>query len=206
MGIGSCISVEVEKMNEKVGVIEDLIDPYFEYCDEINEKISNAIKEGAKEGIEEGVKGGVLDGIAECYDIGFLNLRKTKVKEIDETLRDVGAETAQEQVKSIAREEICPRLQEKLQDICNTAVQNIEGQDIQGGEEAIYLARKFNIRQKLETKIKEIEQNMKKSLPENFLFTVLLEDLQNSICECFNESLDKCEKKIQETLKSRISE
>ncbi|MDF1530756.1 MAG: hypothetical protein P1P72_00340 [ANME-2 cluster archaeon] len=52
--------------------------------------IEEGIHEGVTKGIENGVQEGILDGLDECFDMGFLTIKRKAFKELTEILSMVG--------------------------------------------------------------------------------------------------------------------
>lgn len=186
-------------MNSREGADYFLIDAYDDYCDNLKNEIiaslNAGIREGLHEGIEEGMKKGIKGGLASCLQLpSFFELKAVKVKEIDEIVRDVAAETLEEKIKISIKEEICPILQKNIKDFCDFTQETMKERGL--SIEAEDIPRNTKIRQLINAKINEIEQKILSLFPQNFLFISLSKGLESAICECVLENLNACSERI----------
>lgn len=187
-------------MNGNGKSIDDIVDSYLKKSENFKNELIMGIKEGVDEGIKEGIEKGILDGLAECFHIGFLNMARTDVKEINEIFKDVFSETTEEEIKSFVGKEICPKIDENIQNVCDIAVDEIKEQKITISSGAVELIKEQNLPKFADTKIDEIKQDMERHLPKNFVLSVLLQKFQTSISECFVKSLNRCKNKTRDAV------
>ena len=190
-------------MNPDKELIENFTDYYSGQYRDLKEEILISIDEGVKEGIKEGTQKGIIDGISECFNIGFLNIKKQRIKDLDEILKEVSADTIEDQVKKTVNEEICPAIGKKMQDLCDSTVNQIKENDITISENELYAIKTVDITEILNQKIEEINKEIKVHFPPNFVFTAFINGLQNGISECVAEKINNCSEKIEETLQKK---
>lgn len=190
-------------------VIEDIDDFYTDNFDPIKNEIVSAIMEGVEEGIEEGVKegikkgvkDGILEGLNEYFELGFLHLRKTESKKLEEILKDVATETIEKKVKDSVKNEICPVVKSRMNGICNDLNKLIKKYKITTNP-VVVDAIKLKIKELTKKKINEVIREVKPQ--QNFVLTILFDGLHKAISECLIENINKCAKKIQDEMKHGI--
>lgn len=175
------------------------------FCNDIRNEITSGVEEGIKEGIEEGVKSGILNALSECSALGFLKIKKTEIKDIDQILKDVAAETVEEIAEKITKEEIYPIMKKNFKNICDKAVNFIRRQDFTLDKRILEAGKMINVQKIAEDKIKEFQDDMEKKLPKNFIFKALLKGIQKGSFECLNKDIKICEKKINDLIESKSS-
>lgn len=188
--------------NDNFDLVVENYEPFF---NDIKNELISGLEEGIKEGIKEGVKSGILNALSECSSLGFLKIKKTEIKEIDQILKDVVAETVEEKAEKITKEEICPIMKKNLKNICDEAVNIVKRQDFTLDNRIIEAGKKINIQKMAEEKIEEFKNYVEKKLPKNFIFKALLKGIQKGSYDCLNEDIKICERKINDVIKSKTS-
>ncbi len=190
-------------MNPDKELIENITDYYSGQYKDLKEEILISIDEGVKEGIKEGTQKGIIDGLSECLNIGFLNIKNKRIKDLDEILKEVSADTIENQVRKSVNDEICPVIGEKIQDLCDSTLDQIKENDITISENELYAIKTIDITDILNQKIKKINKEIKAHFPPNFVFTAFINGLENGISECVTKKINNCSKKIEETLQKK---
>jgi len=191
----------IENTNNEL--IENITNYYSGQYRDLKEEILISIDEGVKEGIKEGTQKGIIDGISECFNIGFLNIKKQRIKDLDEILKEVSADTIEDQVKKTVNEEMCPVIGEKIQDLCDSTLNRIKENDITISENELYAIKTIDITEILNKKIKKINKEIKAHFPPNFVFTAFINGLENGISKCVTKKINNCSEKIEETLQKK---
>ncbi len=173
---------------------------YQNYFEDLKNEFFSAVKEGAEEGIKEGVKDGIIDGLSECFDLGFLNISTSEVKEIDEILMDAAEETIEENIQNAVKKQLCPVLKAKLQNLCDAALKEIKDYKITVDADVIDLAEKSNIEEMAESKMEEIEEYINQNLPQNFMFTTIFNGLEKGTSECLIDNISICAERIKDAV------
>lgn len=177
--------------------LENINVSYEDYYINLEKEIKSAIEEGVKEGIKEGVKKGILNGLNECIDLGLLNIRKTKVKEIDEILKEIVSETIQKETKKAVAEEVCPIVKVQMKNYCDKILDKINEDKIIS--DVVDVTGKFDIEKLTEKKMEKILQYIRQNLPKNFMFIAIFDGFQKGMSECLAENIKRCIKRIQNT-------
>ncbi|HLB70002.1 MAG: hypothetical protein OIN88_02580 [Candidatus Methanoperedens sp.] len=193
-------------MNKENDTFNEIINYYKEYFADFEKEFISAMKEGISEGTKEGVKAGILNGLIDCFDIGFLNIRKIKSKTLEEIIKDVAAETTEEQVNDNVRREVCPVIENRFEDICKTILNKIKEEDITIDSGLVELMKKLDVEKLAVDKKDEIMEFVKQNILQNFILAAAFDGLQNATCDCVIENTRTCAKKIQDAAKPAFQE
>ncbi|NYT01437.1 MAG: hypothetical protein GKC10_01590 [Methanosarcinales archaeon] len=194
-------------MSESKSSVEDINRLCMERYELLEKEISSAIVEGVKEGIAEGTRSGFLEGLKECFDIGFLNLKTTRVRTLDEIARDIASDAVERKAREQVMSEVCPRLQVHLNELCQEAVDNlIKEHDITTRADIDAILKELKIKKILQEKMEGAEKKVKDRLPPHFLVASFLDGLTGGITQCLNESIDRCVQKVEEALHRKSGE
>ena len=184
-------------MNGNKQKLENINDYYENYYENLEKEIKSVIEEGVKEGIKEGVKKGILKGLNECIDLGLLNIKKTKIKEIDEILKEIAVETIQKETKKAVAEEVCPVVKVQMKNYCDKILDKINEDKII--LDVVDVTSKLDIEKLTEKKMEKILQYIRQNLPNNFMFIAIFDGFQKGMSECLTENMKRCTKRIQNT-------
>ncbi|HII01636.1 TPA: hypothetical protein HA351_08320 [Methanosarcinaceae archaeon] len=196
---------EKENSNAETRVQENIDELCQDNYDLIKDEIVSAIVKGVEEGVEEGVRSGILNGLNECFEIGFLNIRGSRVKSIEEIVEEVTSETTKNRVKDRVKKETCPILERRGDLLCDMILDEIKEEREGVPEAELDLIRALNIEKICKDKANEIKQDIRQKLPQNLFSLALFDGMLEAISECMNENVESCSEKIQETARQNRS-
>lgn len=186
---------------------EDVINDIIQYCqkyfEDLEDEIIFGVKEGVSEGLREGVKRGILDGLSKSLDIGFLSISKRTPKKLEEILRDAASGEAKKQVKKAVKSEICPVIQEQLKNLCDSILNKLKEYEIRASGDTVDAIEKIDIGRLAGDRKAEFERHIMQHLEQGHIFVPLFDELQNAVYECITESVNSCEKRIQDAAQGK---
>ncbi|MCL7412664.1 MAG: hypothetical protein M8353_03480 [ANME-2 cluster archaeon] len=191
-------------MNTQEDLINNISEAYQSNITTLKNGLVLSIKEGIHEGvdrgIENGVKEGILDGLDECFDMGFLTIKRTTPRELTEILKQVALDSMKEKVQQDCKDEICPVLETNIKNICKQIIKYIEDNEITIDEDIVEVA-KINVEDMVKKNIREIEQYVTQHIPaNNFLYNTIFEPLKKCLYQCLSEKYNNCTEQIEKSL------
>ena len=177
---------------------------YSTKYDQIKDDVLSALEEGFKEGLKAGVRDGILNGIKEWVDLGYPKVKKAKLLDLDEIMRDVASETLENLAKSRTKDEVCPILREELQKQCDHLLHKLRSEDrIKTAKDATDILKNLKMEDLADKKMKELSGEAKKALPSNMVATSLFDGLYKALWGCTKESIKICRKRAVEAAAAR---
>ena len=183
-------------MGRKDEMTDEAISQFIENYDSIVNEIIVSLDEGIGEGIKEGIKEGILEGLNESLNLGISYTREANEIKLKHIVQDISKGVLKDRVKNAAKEEICPVVKNKLENTCDAVINEIKERKITMSSDSIHLIGRIDIKKHARKKLKEIEEYIDKRKPHSFIHAVVFDGVQNTICDCFNECLKKCDIRI----------
>lgn len=190
-------------MMECKSVAYDVNNLYSDKYDQIKEDILTAVEDGFREGVREGVKEGMLYALNELIDLNFLNIKKEKVRSLDDILQSVVSESLENLANSRATHEVCPILRSWLGRQCDEVIQKVTAEcKIKTAKDASDLMSYLQIEDLADKKSKELSLEARKVLPSSFIVSGIFNGLYKALWDCTKESVKKCKGRIEEAAAS----
>ena len=185
---------------------DSVLENYETFFDDIKSNYFPVWKKGIKEGIKEGVKNGIFENVlSEISILGFLNIKKQEIKTIDKIIEDNARENVERLSQKAVKEQLCPIMKKDLKQICDITVDLIKKQDFTVNKNLMEAAKNIEFSKIFDPKIQELEDIIEKSLPQNFIIQAIFKGVQKASCECINEGIEICNKKIHVLIISKTS-
>jgi hypothetical protein len=166
---------------------------YNNICERMNTDILSAIEVGFREGLTVGVWEGILSGLNEGIDRGLLNVRKVKIRNLEEILIDVASETLESLASSRTKAEVCPVIIDGLRKQCDQIIHRLT---VVGEMETAYdaagLLGQLNLEYLADKKMKELSRRAEKELPSNFVVYGVFRGMQKALWDCTKKGIENC--------------
>jgi hypothetical protein len=190
-------------LNECIAVAKDMNTFYGHKYDQIKEDILAAVEEGFREGVREGVKEGLLYALNELIDLQIIDLKKEKVRSLDEILQSAALVSIESLANSRATQEVCPILRNWLGRQCNEVIQMLTAKcKIKTAKDASDLMNYLQLEDLADKKSKELSMEARKALPSSFIVSGIFNGLYKALWGCTKESVKKCKGRIEEAAAS----
>jgi hypothetical protein len=172
---------------------------YDHKYDQIKLDILAAVEEGFREGVREGVKEGLLYALNELIDLQIIDLKKEKVRSLDEILQSVAVVSLESLANSRATHEVCPILRMWLGRQCDQAIQMLTAKcRIKTARDASDLMNYLQLDDLADKKSKEMSVEARKALPSSFIVSGIFNGVYKAMWGCTKESVKKCKGRIEE--------
>jgi hypothetical protein len=190
-GIGAMNMITTQNISDY------LHEQYNTYIKEIQQEFISGVTEGVEEGVPEGVKKGILNGLNDCFDLGFLNIRKYKTRSIQAIFDDFATENQEALANDLVNTKICPTITEQLQELSDKAVHELETHEITADTGIFDLPEVTDL---VDENISEMEQCLKQKLPGNLKIPIFFYSLQKETYKCIKANLNTGLNKIRTVL------
>ena len=191
-------------MRGRKAVADMINDIYINKYDGVNRDIISASAVGFRDGLELGIIEGILYGLNECIDLGFLDVKKAKIRSVEEISRDIAAESLASLASYKTRKEICPILKDELRKECDLVIHRlIVKENVNTAKEAADLLAMLDLEGTVDKKMKELAKDVKKSLPSNFVVHGIFSGLQEAMWNCLKDSAKNCKTRVEKAAESQ---
>jgi hypothetical protein len=194
-------------MNKCEMTAHEMNNLYSSNYDQLRKDILEAVEDGFREGVREGVKEGMLYALNEVIDLKILDIKKERIRSLDEILQLVASESLESLANSRTTHEVCPVLRSWLERRCDEAIRIlIDDCKIVTARNVSDLMMHLNLEDLADKKSQEISSEAKKKLPQSFVVSSIFNGLYRALWSCTKESVKMCNERIKETVASLHSQ